>query len=253
MKLTQWRVVRSEWIKFWSVRSTTFALLTGVALLIGVGLITASVTRSGGRVGDDALGAADASLGGVMFAQLAFGTLGVLVMAGEYGTGSIRSSLAAVPKRLPLLWGKAVVFTAVVFTVGLAATAIAFTGGQAIIGEHAARWSDPGIARAIAGTAAVLTGSGLFGLALGGLLRSTAGAVTALFGGLFLLDNVVGAMIPTAWDRALEYFPGAAGSAAAAVVQAPDALRPGPGLAVFLGYAVVLGAGAAWRLRRSDA
>ncbi|MEV8378835.1 hypothetical protein AB0P21_39225 [Kribbella sp. NPDC056861] len=253
LKVTQVRVIQSEWIKFWSLRSTVITLAIGTALLICVGLITASVTRSGGRVGDDSLGAADASLGGVMFAQLAFGTLGILIIASEYSTGMIRSSLTAVPRRLPVLWGKLAVFTTVGFAASLAGTAIAFTAGQAIIGNGAASWSDPGVARAIIGTAAVLTTSGLLGLALGVLLRSTAASITTLFGTMFLLDNIVGLMIPDSWNGALKYFPGAASNAAAAVIQAPDALGPWPGLAVFTGYAALVAAGAAWRLKRTDA
>lgn len=253
LRLTQARIIRSEWIKFWSVRSTVSSLAAGVLLLVGVGLITAAVTASGGQVGGDQLGAADASLGGVMFAQLAFGTLGVLVIAGEYSTGMIRSTLTAVPTRLPMLGATLVVLAAVGFTASLTATAVAFTGGQLLIGTHAASWSDPGVARAVFGTAAVLTCSGLLGLALGALLRSTAGAITTLFGVMFLFDNVVELMIPTSWDGALKYFPGSASGAAAAVVQAPDTLAPLAGLAVFTGYTLLTALLAALRLKRSDA
>ncbi|MCA2217437.1 ABC transporter permease [Jidongwangia harbinensis] len=253
LRVTQARVIHSEWIKFWSLRSTVLSLAAGVALLVGVGLITASVSASGGSIGDDRLGAADASLGGVMFAQLAFGTLGVLFMAGEYGTGMIRSTLSAVPRRLPMLWAKIAVFSAVTFVTGLVATAIAFTGGQALIGDGAASWSDAGVARAVVNTAVLLTGSGLLGIAFGALLRSTAGAVTTVFGGLFLFDNIVGLMLPDSWQGALRYFPGSSGNAAAAVTQAPDTLAPYAGLAVFAGYVVLAAIAAAWRLSRSDA
>nr|BFE76901.1 hypothetical protein GCM10020092_102020 [Actinoplanes digitatis] len=158
--VTQARVIRSEWIKFWSLRSTTVTLATAVALLVGIGLLAAGMLGSGDiggpGPGPGNLGPVAASLAGLTFAQLAFGTLGVLFMASEYGTGMIRSSLTAVPRRLPVLWGKIAVFGGVVLVVGLAAAAIAFTGGQAVIGGGGASWSGTGVARAVIGSAVIL-------------------------------------------------------------------------------------------------
>ena len=113
LKVTQARIVHSEWIKFWSLRSTGITLATAVALLIGIGLIaaaTAGAATANGAPGEIELGTVEASLAGITFAQLAFGTLGVLFMASEYSTGMIRSSLTVVPSRLPTLWGKLAVF-----------------------------------------------------------------------------------------------------------------------------------------------
>ncbi|GAA0905705.1 ABC transporter permease [Virgisporangium aurantiacum] len=261
IRVTQARVTRSEWIKFWSLRSTVATMVVAAALLIGIGLLAASIftgdtsTTTTGAPPGPGSGASDpvsASLAGVTFAQLVFGALGVLFMASEYGTGQIRSSLAAVPKRLPVLWAKITVFAAVVFTVAFAATAIAFTGGQAIIGDGGASWSDPGVARAVIGTAVVLTGSGILGIGLGSLLRSTPAAISTLFGVLFLLTGVAELLLPDGWSTALQYLPSNASSAFTAVTQQTDALTPWAGLAVFLGYlAAVIGA-AAWRLKHSD-
>ncbi|GAA3350947.1 ABC transporter permease [Amorphoplanes nipponensis] len=258
LRVTQARVIHSEWIKFWSLRSTVITLAVAVTLMIGIGLLASSMSGSGAapagpgpNPGD--LGPVDASLAGLTFAQLAFGTLGVLFMASEYSTGMIRSSLTAVPKRLPLLWGKIAVFAAVALVTGLAASAIAFTGGQALIGDGAASWTDPGVARAVIGSAVILAGSGVLGLALGALLRSTPAAISTLFGVMFLLSGVAQLLLPDSWgDRVVQYLPSDAGGAFTAV-SVGDGLGPWAGLAVFLGYVVAVVGGAAWRLRRFDA
>ena len=71
-----------------------------------------------------------------MFAVVAFGVLGVLMMSGEYSTGMIRSSLTAVPRRLPVLWGKLAVFAGMIFAVSLVASFISFFLGQALLSSH---------------------------------------------------------------------------------------------------------------------
>jgi ABC-2 type transport system permease protein len=256
LKVTQTRVIKSEWIKFWSLRSTAITLAVSVVVFIGIGLIAASMVGSGGATRGPSQGVTDpvaASLAGVTLAQLAFGTLGVLFMAGEYSTGMIRSSLSAVPRRLPVLWAKIAVFTGVVFVVALIAAAVAFTGGQAIAGADGASWSDAGVARAVIGSAFVLTGSGVLGIGLGALLRSTPAAISTLFGGLFLLGGIAGLLLPDSWNSVVQYLPSNAADSITAVTHASNSLQPGAGLAVFVGYLVVVVGAAAVRLKRSDA
>ena len=256
LRVTTPRVVRSEWIKFWSLRSTTITLAAAVVVFIGIGLLASSIAGDGGGFGpDDAtISTTNVSLAGSTFAQLILGSLGVLLMAGEYSTGMIRSTLAAVPARLPVLWAKSAVFAAVVFPLMLAASLVAFLGGQAIIGDGGASLSDPGVFRAVVGSAVYLTGAGLLGLLLGALLRSTPAAISTLFGALFLLEGVVQLLIPEAWrDTVGPYLPSTAGSAFSAVTQQPGTLSPWAGLAVFAAYLVALAAAAAWRLKRQDA
>lgn len=260
LRVTQARVIRSEWIKFWSLRSTVVTLATAVALLVGIGLLASSMLDSGtaggppGPGGPGDLGPVDASLAGLTFAQLAFGTLGVLFMASEYSTGMIRSSLTAVPKRLPVLWAKIAVFAVVVFVIGLAAAALAFTGGQALIGDGAASWSDAGVTRAVLGSAVVLSGSGVLGLALGALLRSTPAAISTLFGAMFLLSGVAQLLLPESIrDNVAQYLPSNASSAFTAVTQGTDALGPWAGLGVFAAYVLAVIAAGAWRLKHADA
>lgn len=249
------RVVRSEWIKFRSLRSTVITMAVGALLLLGIGLFASSIfgDANADGPGDDIVDPISASLAGTDFAMLAFGTLGVLFMSGEYSTGMIRSSLSAVPKRLPVLWGKIVVFTAAVFTFALAASVVAFTAGQSVIGDAGASWSDPGVARAVIGTAVVVTASGLLGIGLGALLRSTPGAITTLFGAMFLLSGIAMLLLPDSWEAVQQYLPADAASAFTAITRESDMLDPWAGLAVFGGYVAAVVAAAAWRLKRSDA
>jgi ABC-2 type transport system permease protein len=254
MRVTQRRVIHSEWIKFWSLRSTIIALATAVVVFVGFGLLAASIANSGDSLGDVPFSPIDTSLAGVNVAQLVLGTLGVLFMASEYSTGMIRSTLAAVPRRLPVLWAKAAVFGGVALVAMLVAAFVAFLGGQAILGADGASLSDPGVARAIAGSAAYLTGAGLFGLALGALLRSTAAALSTFFGVMFLLSGIVQLLLPESWRDAVgPYVPAEAGEAIGAATRAAGDLAPWAGLAVFTSYLVAVGVAAAWRLTTRDA
>jgi hypothetical protein len=176
LRVTQLRVIKSEWIKLRSLRSTVITLSAAALILVLLGLVFAAVqsgqiTRPDGGPGADVgLDPTAISLSGVMLAQLIVGTLGVMVTAGEYTTGMIRSSLAAVPRRLPVLWAKAIVLAAVTFVLMLVAAFVAFFVGQAVLsaGDAAsASLSDTGVLRAIIGAAVQLTGVGLLGLALG--------------------------------------------------------------------------------------
>ncbi|NGO48519.1 ABC transporter permease subunit [Streptomyces ureilyticus] len=251
------RVVHMEWIKLRSLRSTTLTLAITVALLIGFGLLFSSVVGSGeGPDQEDFSDPTSITLGGVMLAALATAVLGVLMSAGEYATGTIRATLAAVPSRLPVLWAKVVVFAAVSFVLMLIAALGAFLLGQSVLSSRdmgTAALSDPGVFRAVIGAAVYLTGAGLIGLAVGALLRNTAGAITLVVGTLFVVPGLI-QLLPSSWSDAIgPYLPSNAANAFMAVQTESDALSPGSGLAVFAVYLVVLLAGAAVLLKRRDA
>ena len=263
LKVTQARVVRSEWIKFRSLRSTVYTLAAAAVLLVGLGLLfsafqSGQLSGPGNGGGPPAEDPTSVTLSGVLLAQLVIGSLGVLFTAGEYSTGMIRSSLAAVPRRLPVLWAKALVFAGVVFAATTIAAFLAFFGGQAVLsagGAATASLGDPGVLRAVFGAAVDLTGIGLLGLALGALLRTTAGAISTLFGVVLLLPGVL-QLLPTGFSSAVgPYLPSSAISAFTTPVAAPgsDLLGPWTGLAVFVGYIVVLLGLAAFTLRKRDA
>ena len=255
LRVTQLRVIRSEWIKFWSLRSTVVTLAAAVLVFVGIGLLAASMSASGNLDGDAPRNPIDLSLAGRDFAQLIVGTLGVLFMAGEYSTGMIRSSLTAVPRRVGVLWGKTVVFAGVTFSLMLVSALIAFLGGQQIMGDSGVLLSDPGAVRAILGSAGYLTGAGLLGLALGALLRSIPAAISIYFGAMFLLAGIAELLLPDSWrDNIGPYLPEAAGAAMGSVsTRGDNDLTSWAGLLVFLAYLAAVGGAAAWRLKRTDA
>ena len=125
----------------------------------------------------------EVNLAGVQIAQLALGVLGVLVITGEYSTGMIRATMTAVPKRLPVLWAKAIVYGASsALALTIPSTLIAFVVGQSILARHHIdiAFTHPGVARAVLGAALYLTVIGLFGLGIGAIVRNTAGGIATL-------------------------------------------------------------------------
>ena len=207
-RVTQVGVIRSEWIKLRSLRSTCYSLLAALLIIDGLGTLFSGLHahRMEQGVGPDrpfllGFDATQISLRGVFLAQLAIGVLGVLVITGEYSTGMIRSSLAAVPHRQPVLFAKALVFAVVVFVVSLIATLLGFLfGQQAQASTHAqATLSTPGAERAIVGAAIYLTLIGLIAVGLGFQIRNTAGAIATLFG-IVLVAPILANALPTPYS-----------------------------------------------------
>jgi ABC-2 type transport system permease protein len=260
LKVTQGRVLLSEFTKFRSLRSTMWTLLAAVVLMIGLGALFSSVTASQYHTFDWAEKAAfnpvTTSLNGVIFAVVAFGVLGVLLIGGEYSTGMIRSSLTAVPRRLPVLWGKLAVFAGSIFSVSLAASFISFFLGQALLGSHhlGVPITVHDALRSVIGAALYVTVAGLIGLALGALLRNTAAGI-ATFASVFFVIPLLASLLPASIsDHLAQYLPSNAGSVIwGGAAYVPNALSPWTGFALLCGYAAVLIGAGAWRLRRSDA
>ncbi|MFC4150456.1 ABC transporter permease [Micromonospora mangrovi] len=260
-RVTWWRVVRAEWIKFRSLRSSLIMLAATVVVFVALGLgfsaFLADATIEPGTPappgGPSSLDPLGASLGGVNLAQLLIGTLGVLLVTGEYSTGMIRSSLAAVPRRWPVLAGKVAVLAGVSLAVLVPTVLLTFLGGQAVLGDKGISLGDDGVLRAVLGTAGYLTGVGVLGMALGALLRNTAGALTSVVALLLVVPGVV-SLLPESWsDTIAPYLPSNAGQAFMSVSSNPDLLSPGAGLAVLVGWLVVLLGAATLTLRRRDA
>ncbi len=260
-RVTGRHVLRSEWTKLWSLRSTWITLGLGLVFLVAFGLISAarykSNISSGQPLDEDFAGATalNLSLFGTNFAQLALGVLGVLVTAGEYSTGMIRSTLTGVPRRLPVLWSKSAVFGVVALLVGVIGAFLAFVFGTAIVaGTPAAMTlSDTGVLRSLLGTGLYLGLVGVIGVALGALLRSVAGGISVLVAALMLIPGLV-SLLPKSWQGDISpYLPSNAGQSMFALTHDATSLSPGAGLLVFLGWTILLVAGAAYRLARSDA
>lgn len=260
LAVTQARVLRSEWTKFRSLRSPAWTLLIAVVLTIGIGALISAVqgtqTGAAGPPGARHFDAISASLAGLSFAELAIGVLGVLVMSGEYGTGMIRSSLTAVPKRLPVLWGKTVVTAAVVLVVMMVCSIVAFFLGQALLDRHGLGVSitADGALRSMLGAPLAVTVIAVIGVALGALLRNTAAGISTFVGVFFVLPPLMN-LLPDSWSNTLSpYLPSNAASALfGGQTAASGSLAPWAGFAVLCGYAVVLIAASAWQLRKRDA
>jgi MFS family permease len=258
-RVTQAHVLRSEWTKLWSVRSTRWALLAALFAMGALGMIIAAFQMhdwASLSAHDQATyDSIDTAAGGYHLAQLAIGVLGVLVITGEYATGMIRSSFMAVPRRLPVLWAKAAVFSAVTLALMLIASFASFFGVMDIVRQHHVQHSlgDPHALRVVIGSALFLTVLGILCVGLGGLLRSTAGAITAFAGLMFVLPGIV-AILPASIDHAISpYLPVNAGTAVATSTPEAHTLAPWAGFALFCGYAAIALAAAAIRITRSDA
>jgi ABC-type transport system involved in multi-copper enzyme maturation permease subunit len=256
LRVTHLRVVRSEWTKFRSLRSTVYTLLLAGVLMIGLGALLSGVAASRPQGFDPGNTAVSTSLTGTFFAQLSIGVLGVLLITGEYSTGMIRASLAVVPRRLPVLWAKLAVCTVAVFLTMLVSSLVAFTIGQAILsGKHmAASLSDSGAQRSVVGAALYLTVAAITALALGALLRNTAAAIST-FAAVFFVVPPLTMLLPASWaDHFVQYLPSNAGGMLIdGTYGVAHPLSPWTGFAVMCAYAGALIGLAAWRLARADA
>ncbi|HEV7209626.1 MAG TPA: ABC transporter permease [Mycobacteriales bacterium] len=256
-KVTQGQVIASEWIKLRSLRSSWFTFVAAIVGMIGIGLLVSAVTNAHwGQLGPDERAHFDPvtrSLTGVYLAQLAVGVLGVLVISGEYATGMIRATFGAVPTRLPVLWAKLAVFAAVTFVLMLISSFVAFLGGQQLLTTHGTTLGAPNALRAVVGVALYLTVVGALGIALGFLIRSTAGGIATLFGLLLVLPTI-GQVLPASWQvHILPYLPGNAGAALFTLHPDPGTLSPWIGFAVFCGWAAAALLGASVLMMRRDA
>jgi ABC-2 type transport system permease protein len=259
-RVTQARVLLSEWTKLYSLRSTRWSLAVATVLTIGFPILFATILSSrwthmslSERAHHHPL---DVALVGVNVSQLAIAVLGVLVITGEYSTGMIRASLTAVPRRLPVLWAKSVVFAVVTLLLMLPSVVIAFFASQAILRSHhilQISFSHPGVARAVLGGAVYLTMVAVFALAIGAIVRNTAGGI-ATFAAIFFVIPPLMNLLPTSWNDAIsQYLPSEAGRSIFSLTTGAHSLSPGAGLALFAGYCALAIEAAAVLLVRRDA
>ena len=237
------RVLLSEWTKLRSVRSTKWSLFAGFVLTILFPVIFAVVTRThwGSLSASDKAGRhpLDIALAGVNVAQLAVAVLGVLLVSAEYSTGSIRSTFTAVPKRLPVLWAKLLDYAVVTLALVVPAVLVSFFASQAIlhtIPQLQISFTQPGVARSVLGGAVYVMLVGIFALAIGAIVRNTAGGI-ATFAAIFFVLPPLMFTLPTSWNNAIsQYLPSEAGRQIFALHHAPHTLTPVTGGLVFVGY-----------------
>lgn len=254
-------VVRSEWTKLFSLRSTGWALLAMFVTTVGLGILACWGFNSGWSkmsASDRATYDPTAlSLAGLTLGQLAAVVLGALMISAEYSSGGIRSTLTAVPQRMRVLGAKALVLTVVSLVAGWITCFVAFFSGQVWFSNPpggGAALSDPNVLRAVIGGGLYVGASALFGLAIGALLRHTAGAITIGVAMLLVVPPLLN-LLPGAWgDVIVRYFTSNAGQHIAFVIQSGDNyLTPWVGFGVFCLWFVVPLAVGAWLLQRRDA
>jgi ABC-type transport system involved in multi-copper enzyme maturation permease subunit len=274
------RAMAAEWTKLWSVRSTTWTLIGTAVAVVGLcALGTGTVSPS--DIIDDPT---RRSLIGVFLGQLIFGVLGVLVMSAEYGTGTIRATLSAIPRRSVVLTAKVLVFGAVALVVSEVLAFSAFALGQAILSaKHAvgtkaaaqqlgqkiphsiqgllangsASLGQAGVLRAVVGAGLYLAVLGLLALGLATIIRHTAGAISAFVGVVLVLPLIVEALPTDLSNAVARYLPANIGLVMFSTQGVPDrvasAFSPWTGFALLVLYTLVtLGIGC-WVLVRRDA
>jgi ABC-2 type transport system permease protein len=255
-------LLRSEWTKIRSLRSTVWSLVMLVVVTVGfTALFTALTVAQWATIAPATKAQVLADPGrmvlgaGFQLGQLAVCVLGVIVMTGEYSSGTIRASLLAVPTRTPMLAAKAAVFALLIAVVGELTAVPTFFLGAAILHSHApVSITDPGVLRAVVGAGLYLAVLAVFAIAIGALVRHTAGAITGIVGFVLVLSPLT-QLLPGRVGRYIHgYLPSEVGSLIASPRHgADDVLGPWQGFGVFcLQTAVLIGA-AAYLLRRRDA
>ena len=254
----------AEWTKIRSVRSTVWTLVLFVIITVGLtALLTWLVVshwNSARAPGRNATIVAD-PVGfifgaGIGLGQLTICVLGVLVISTEYSTGVIRASLLAVPRRLPMLAAKAVVFAILIVILAEIVVFGSFFVGSAILHSHVhVALSDPGVTRAVVGAGLYLTVLGLFAIGVGGLIRHTAGGVSAVIGIVLVLPIITGFLPDNTWYNHINaYVLSNAGTLVGHTVPASgDLLTAWQGFGVECIWAAVALIGAAVLLKRRDA
>jgi hypothetical protein len=236
-------LLHSEWTKLRSLRSTYWGVGVVAVAVLGIAIVM-GVRWADVLAGDppdkrSGFDSTNTVLGGVYLAQVVVGALAVLAITGEYGTGMIRATFAAVPQRRAVLFAKLIVLSVSVFVLSEVLCFASFEVGQALLArrDFGASLGDPGVLRAVFGGGLYLTAVAGLGFGIGALVRHTAGALSTFFGVLFAL-TVLSDLLPTDWrNHVINYLPANAGSQIFTVVPAHDALPPWVGLGVLCLYA----------------
>jgi ABC-type transport system involved in multi-copper enzyme maturation permease subunit len=256
-------VMLGEWTKLRSVRSTIWTLLLFIVLTIGFTTLFTALTVSnwtGSRAGQRDANVVANPVGfilgaGIGLGQLTICVLGALLITTEYSTGVIRASLLAVPRRLPMLAAKAVVFAALLLVIAEIVSFSCFFIGSAILHSRVpVSLSDQNVLRAVVGAGLYLTVLGLFALGLGSLIRHTAGAITTVIG-IVLVLPILSGLLPGSWGTHINaYLPEQAGSVVYSAHRTSDQLLSAwQGFGVFCLWTAVLLAAGVYLLNRRDA
>jgi N-acetylglucosamine-6-phosphate deacetylase len=258
--LTSVGVLRSEWIKLWSLRSTVWSFALVIVVSVGMAVLISLATQMN-EVG--AALAPETQVGivvttatvGIFFGQMIVAVLGVMAVTGEYSTGMIKSSLAAVPRRLPMLAAKAVVAFVATYLVGFGSILASYLVASPILAlrDIGASLAEPEVLRGLFTGPLFLALIAVFALGLGTIFRSTAGGIATTLGILLVLPIVL-SLIPA--ERAVTTTPYLIGNAGPEIVSPSgfSAVEEGwQNLLIVIGWVAVSGAIGAWLLKRRDA
>jgi ABC-2 type transport system permease protein len=251
-------VIRSEWTKLRSVRSTYWTAFIAFFVSVGITVLASSeLVHNFARERDhlDGFDAANFSLQSLYAAQIALGTLGVLTITGEYATGMIRTTLTSVPQRRSVIALKALVYGLAMLVIGEIMSFAAFGIGQAILHQKhiGVSLSDPGVFRVVFGGGLYLTTVGMLAFGLGALLRRTAAGLATFFGVLFLPSALID-LLPNSWRaNAIKFAPANAGTQILNRNRVHEMLGPWQGLGMLALYAAIILLGALYLVGRRDA
>ncbi len=249
--------IRSEWIKFRTVRSTIMGVIITFVLTVGLGALITTAVRAHWHTMNPArqltFDPVSASLSGILFAQFAVGVIGTLFITSEYSSGSIRTTLAAVPNRLELVWGKLLVLAASMFVVSEIACFITFIMGQAIFSGvvPSASLGSAAVVRTVILAGVYLTLLSVLGFSLGLILRQSAACIS-VFTSLLLILPIIVFLLPQSWQNTITKFePSELGHAMTSLTTPTNDFGTWTSLIVLSIYVVVvLGVGTTMLIRR---
>jgi ABC-2 type transport system permease protein len=255
-------IMRGEWIKLLSLRSTWWTLGITVVVMALLALAQASsvgyLLEPPMAVPVEELHGAEFVTGGYQFGMVTIAVLGALLITGEYSTGMIRSTLAAVPARLPVLAAKAIALVVVTVVVSVVSLGVAYLVAMPFLSNHdlVPAFDDSLTWQAFGGMTYFFVVAALIALGLGAVLRHTAGTITAVLGLLLLLPMIL-QFINIDWVQdVMQYLPLNAAMAFLGISEffgSNESLTAWQGVAVVGAYAVVALVAGAWSLRRRDA
>ncbi|MER6384836.1 ABC transporter permease [Streptomyces sp. NPDC001127] len=249
-------ILRSEWAKLTTVRSTGWTLFAAFAVTVAFGTLVSALSNA--RYADLSqqqkltFDAAGTSFTGGVLGQLAMIAFGVMVIGAEYGSGMIRNSLAAVPRRGVFYFSKLAVAAGAALVVGIVTSFVTFFAGQAALGSHSTTIGAHNVLRATLGAGLYMTLMAVFSMGVATMLRSSMLSMGILMPFFFLITQIL-ASVPGA-KKVAHYLPDQAGEAMARVVRNSDVpYGPGGGLLIMLLWVSATLLGGYLVLRNKDA
>jgi ABC-type transport system involved in multi-copper enzyme maturation permease subunit len=253
------QLMRAEWIKLRSLRSSRWTVAALVATTVGLGALisfeAAAQFHSFSSHDKATWDPTNNSLAGTAFGELAVAVFGVLAITAEYASGTIRSSVAAAPRRTPLLLAKTLVYGGVALVVGEAISFASYFIGQSLHSGRApvSHIADPGVIRAVAMTGGYLALVCLMALGIGLALRHTAGAIASMVALLLVLPGVFAALPSSVQNSVLRFMPEQiAANSTGAVLHEPHYFGPWTGMSLLVLYAAIAMAIGTWTFMRRD-